>query len=38
VFGEVSGEMFDEHLTILNPLWQRLFRHFGEVFYKKVFT
>ena len=31
VFGEMSGEVFGEHLTIRNPLWQRVFRLFGEV-------
>jgi len=31
VSGEVSGEVFAKHLTIRNPLQQRLFTHFGEV-------
>ena len=31
MFGEVSGEVFGKHLTIENPLWQRVFGHFGEV-------
>jgi hypothetical protein len=25
------GEMFGEHVTIRNPLWQRVCRLFGEV-------
>ncbi|MBQ1773610.1 MAG: hypothetical protein IIZ97_05105 [Prevotella sp.] len=31
VLGEVPGEMIREHLTMRNPLWKRLFGHFGEV-------
>ena len=29
--GLSDGEVFFHHLTIENPLWQRVFAHFGEV-------
>ena len=31
VYGEVCGEVLDEHLTIRNPHGQRVLGHFGEV-------